>query len=208
MKLLRRRMVVAFLLILPASASVSAQTLKSDDRGLHPYATVVIGPGTARGSKQGEAHPVLDFAVGARKRVAAKVGLVISANAGKTFEQVLGGSDASCRVVIANGVSSKCLPHAPLLDWFGLSAGGEGYFGRTIVGLQFGPASVGTKAYERDPTTGARAGRVIGFSSRVDVHFPLVNRLGISLSATNRRVPKIAGARMTANSLGAGLTLR
>ena len=199
--------------IVAGSVTLEAQTAPAPRTTIQPFVTLAVGPGfgqtgtNKRFNKSAGARPVLDATVGARKRLAGRFGLVVAANAGKVVDHVLGGDDLVCRVQLIDGKPSGCLPEDPLLDWYGVSAGGEAYLGRAILGIKVGPASFGTKSYERNRVTGAKSGRELGIQYQFDANFPVYRQLGITLSAVRRHVPSFLGDRMDVNSIGAGLTI-
>lgn len=188
-----------------ASAQSAPTPLPPTD--IRPLVTVSIGPALLKSNRfnNGGNHPAVDAALGARKRVAGMFGIVVTANAGTMLETVIGGEYTTCRSRLDG--RPGCYPNTPVSSWFGMTAGGEAYLGRTILGVQMGPVAVSAPKYERDLVPGSPA-RAWGLRTQFEANVPVYRRLGITLSAVDRYVPKILDDKWHISSFSFGLSIR
>lgn len=188
-------------------AAAQSNVRPSGPTGIRPFVSLAVGPAILASSRfnNGGDHPALEVTAGARIRSSGLFGLVVAANTGKMLNTVIGGEYAVCRARIDG--QPGCYPNTPLSNWFGLTAGGELYLGRTILGLQAGSVAVGVPQYERDLVPGSPS-RAWGLRTQFDAHFPIYRQLGITLSAADRYVPKILNEKWHISSFTVGLSIR
>jgi hypothetical protein len=203
------RMMFAGLVFTAVSIPLAGQSVvERHSNVVRPFASISVGPGNLNSAQHRRgAYPLAELAIGARRRISNRFGVVASAHAGKTFTQVLGGEDAYCRPSNPDG-SGRCIEHVPMLDWYGAAIGAEAYLGRAILSMTTGPASFGTRDYERIFVSETEPTRALGLRTQFEALLPVYGRVGLSMSAAHRSVPAILATRMSVTSFGLGFTLR
>ncbi|MGV3710293.1 MAG: hypothetical protein ACO1Q7_15780 [Gemmatimonas sp.] len=150
-----------------------------------------------------ELFPASELVVGARKQLARRWGVSVSAYGGQQSAQP---GDQTCRILPEQ--TGRCLKSGPLINWYGASFNGEAYLGRAILSLGVGPASLSTKGYERygplldDPT------RSTGVRTQLEAILPLYRSVGFSMIVAHRTAPNVLRSKVGVTSFGFGLSVR
>jgi hypothetical protein len=194
------RILFAGVVLAMTSQSIAAQSVDRNMAApLRPFATISLGAGSTDIGAGDGPYAVSEFAVGARKRLSRRFGIVASAQAGQLRNRTGGGTFCTL----------ECYQSVPSLNWYGASAGIDAYAGPAVVSLTAGPSSVGIDDNERrqtelklEPTRG------FGVRTQLEALFPLYRRVGLSVSAVHLTVPDHVLNPMDVTSFGLGLILR
>lgn len=194
------RILFSVVVLAMTSNSLAAQSVDRNMAGpVGPFAAVSFGAGSTDVQGGDGPYAVPEIALGARKRLSRRFGIVASANVGQLRNRTGGGTFCTL----------TCYQSVPSLNWYGASAGVDAYAGPAVLSFSAGPSSVGIDDNDRrEPELRLKPTRGIGLRTQLEALLPLYRGVGLSVSAVHLTVPNHVLNQMDITTFGMGLILR